>query len=190
MKDDKLKKYKILFTSGVIAAIITGVFSLVVSIETNNKLEKIETQKYQYGLYEIRYEKLQEYLEFFSKFEICDSKYFYGFDISSDEYSIEGIIKIIYDSDSEFKSKLNLLSPYLSDGALKILEKEVKLDVLNLMLEQFISKLIGSVSFDSNDKHTNDNVKNCLKVINEYYAGWCASAIKVIKLDIHNEYVL
>ena len=91
-KDSPKITSTILLSSGVIAALITGGFSLQVSRETNVRLQSIETQKYEYELQTMRYEKLQEFLIFFSEFQVYDDELIYNFDVDS-EYSIDMIMK-------------------------------------------------------------------------------------------------
>jgi len=68
-KDSQRITSTVLLSSGVIAALIAGVFSILVSHETNVRLQAIETQKYEYELQMARYEKLQEFLIFFRNFK-------------------------------------------------------------------------------------------------------------------------
>ena len=81
-------------------------------------------KKYEYSLHDIRFEKLQEELEFFSKFKVYDNKFIYKFDIESEEYSTDAVMDMMHDSLGEYIIHLNLLGPYLSDEAYEELEKQ------------------------------------------------------------------
>ena len=114
--------YQKIMTPAVVAALISGGISIIVSFDTNQKLEEIEEQKYTYDLQEQRYEKLQEFLNFFSEFKVFSTEYLYDFDLNNDEYSVNNANKTMHDSIDDFSSQLNLLVPYLSDEAIDLLE--------------------------------------------------------------------
>ena len=72
---DRQSKMKFLLTSCVVAALITGIISLIVSFNNNARLKEIETQKHQYDLQMIKYEKLQEALLFFTNYQFIDYEF-------------------------------------------------------------------------------------------------------------------
>lgn len=49
------------FSAGVIAAVVTGIFSLIISVKTNKNLEKTEVIKQKYVMEKQKYEQLKEY---------------------------------------------------------------------------------------------------------------------------------
>lgn len=172
--------YQLLLSSGVIVAIITGLFSCGASYDTNERLKELEKQKYEYTLQDIRYEKLQESLEYFSRFKVYDSKYINRFDITSENYSIEGATDMLNDSIDEFKAQLFLLSPYLSDDALLMLENQ-------RISEDGILKIQDiSINDISNDVEVNAKVKEHFEHVNDEFDNLVNKIIEVISYDIYN----
>ena len=113
--DKKESKLNVILSSAVIVALITSIVSLVTNHNTNNRLKDIESQKYGYGLHQIRYEKLQESLTYFARFYVFDYKFIYRFDSNSEDYSVEIINDMLHDSIDEFLIQIRLLYPYISE---------------------------------------------------------------------------
>lgn len=176
--------YQFLLTSGVIAAFVTGAFSLKVSYDTSEQLKDIEAQKYQYNLQEVRYEKLQEELMYFSGFKVYDSKYIYRFDIGSEDCSLDGVVNMLYDSQDEFILHLRCLDPYLSDDALEFLENEGVFD------KDILKTYELDIADISDDAEVNTAVKEHLELVNEEFENLSGKIVQAISQDIYNEYVL
>ena len=182
-KSHKESILSILLTSAVFAALVTGIFSLIVSYDTNERLKYIETQKHHYDLQETRYEKLQDALEYFSIFKVYDPKFIYRFDISSDDYSIVGAMDMYYDSSQEFLSQVYLVIPYLSDDAIAILEesnffKGNALDIYDIDVGEL-----------TDDAKINTAVKNHLELVNSEFESETAIVMQALTHDIALHYI-
>lgn len=182
-KSGEKNKNQVFWNSGVVVAFISGMISLVVSLSTNARLKDIEIQKYQYNLHETRYEKLQESLEYFSGFKMFDSKYIYRFDIGSDEYSLDGVIDMLYGSTDEFILHLRLLEPYLSDEAIDMLEENGVFE--NDVLKQYDVH----INDYADDAEVNKSIKEHLELVNSEYDNLCAIIVEAISRDIYKEYI-
>lgn len=181
-KDSPKITSTILLSSGVIAALITGGFSLQVSRETNVRLQSIETQKYEYELQTMRYEKLQEFLIFFSEFQVYDDELIYNFDVDS-EYSIDMIMKKSNESFNAFSAKLQQLNAYLSDQALELLETKAD-EIKETLLDD---RTIDVTKLDSVDQ-INLAVKNHMALVNSDMSKVSSFLVQVITQDIFYEY--
>lgn len=181
-KDSPKITSTILLSSGVIAALITGGFSLQVSRETNVRLRSIETQKYEYELQTMRYEKLQEFLIFFSEFQVYDDELIYNFDVDS-EYSIDMIMKKSNESFNAFSAKLQQLNAYLSDQALELLETKAD-EIKETLLDD---RTIDVTKLDSVDQ-INLAVKNHMALVNSDMSKVSSFLVQVITQDIFYEY--
>lgn len=175
---------KILLSSGVVAALIAGVFSLLVSLNTNAKLGKIEQQKYEYELHAIRYEKLREFLSFFSEFQVYDDEFIYNFNIDSEEYSADTIISTMHESEKNYEAKMLQLNAYLSDQALELLES-YKIDMESVFQEV---EPVDLSELDTIEK-INLAYKDHMIYVNSQFSDFSLYIIKVITFDIFNEYV-
>ncbi len=182
-KEQKINWIQIILASGVIASIISSTSSLIVSCSANERLEKIETQKYQYNLSTTRYEKLQEALEYFSSFKLYDSEYIHRFDISSDEYSIDGVLDMMDDSIGQFVLQLYSIAPYLSDEAYDILESAGAFE------EDILKTPDININNVLDDEEVNEVYKEHLNLANSKFDNLCSIIIKAITYDIYNEYV-
>lgn len=182
-KNKDKRNLSVFLTSGVIVAFVTGVFSLKVSYDTNEQLKDIETQKYQYNLQEVRYEKLQEELKYFSVFKVYDSKYIHRFDIDSEDRSIAGAVDMLHDSLDEFLLHLKCLEPYLSDDALEFLENEGVFD------EEFMRKYELDIADISDDAEVNIAVKEHMELVNEEFENLSEKIVQAISKDIYKEYI-
>ena len=181
-KDSPKITSTILLSSGVIAALITGGFSLQVSRETNVRLQSIETQKYEYELQTMRYEKLQEFLIFFSEFQVYDDELIYNFVVAS-EYSIDMIMKKSNESFNAFSAKLQQLNAYLSDQALELLETKAD-EIKETLLDD---RTIDVTKLDSVDQ-INLAVKNHMALVNSDMSKVSSFLVQVITQDIFYEY--
>ena len=169
--------------SGVIAAFLAGIFSIIVSCNNNIKLNQIENQKYQYDLHMERYEKLQESLEYFSAFQVYSDEFIHKFDVASSEYTLENSIDMVDKSLKEFRTNLYLLRPYLSDKAISALDKEL------LTTDEIIREYPIAIDDMMDDDAVNKKLKEHFEQVNEEF-DWIASVIiNVIIEDIHDEYV-
>lgn len=175
--------YSIALTSCVIAAIISSAFSAFTAWNTNEKLKDIEIRKHQYELQETRYEKLQDSLEFFSRFEVYDPKYIYRFDIKSEDYSIDGVMDMYYNSTQEFMSQTLMIIPYLSDEALDILEEN------ELSLDEGWKKYEIDISVFDDDTKINAAVKEHLKLVNLEFGAKRGIIMEALTHDISNHYI-
>ncbi len=177
------KSYTVVLTSCVIAAIISGAFSVFTAWNTNEKLKDIEIQKHQYELQEARYEKLQEALEFFVNFEVYDPKFIFRFDIDSEDYSIDGAIDMYYDSSQEFLSQTLKIVPYLSDEALDILEENGLADIEEWKKDDVdINELI-------NNAKVNAAVKEHLESVNSKFDLKKIALMQALTHDLSKHYV-
>ena len=178
--------YQKIMTPAVVAALISGGISIIVSFDTNQKLEEIEEQNYTYDLQEQRYEKLQEFLNFFSEFKVFSTEYLYDFDLNNDEYSVNNANKTMHDSIDDFSSQLNLLVPYLSDEAIDLLELGGVLDE-NGMESYDVQDNIYSKSPET--EVTNEVIKKNMEEINAYFDHASQYIVNAIANDIRKEYV-
>jgi len=182
-KKENRDLYQILLTSGVIAGFITGIFSLIISLNTNQRLQDIEMQKHEYNLHVVRFEKLQESLEFFSKFKVYDTNFINNFDITSDEYTAKMIIDMMQDSTEEFMAQLSILGPYLSKEAVQMLEAKGAFEVE-------LSKICGvEIDLKSNANDVNKAVKEHMESANKEIGKLNTCIIEAISYDIHNDYI-
>lgn len=177
-KEEKKNLYLVLLTSGVIAALITGLFSLFVSYNTNEKLKDIETQKHHYDLQEVRYGKLQEALEYFSKFKIYDPKYIYRFDINSKDFSTDAAMEMYYDSSQDFLSHVLIIIPYLSDEAIDTLEENGVFDV------DALKKYDINVNELTDDTKINEIMKEHMQLVNSEFESVCIVIIQALSYDL------
>lgn len=175
--------YPVALTSCVIAAIISSGFSAFTAWNTNEKLKDIEMQKHQYELQEIRYEKLQESLEFFAGFEVYDPKFIFKFDIASEDYSIDSVMDMYYDSSQEFSSQVFKIIPYLSDEAIDILEENGLAD-----LEEW-KKYDINVNMLTDDTKINVAVKEHLNSVNDNFGLKKAVVMQALTHDISKHYI-
>ncbi|MBA2215227.1 hypothetical protein [Sellimonas intestinalis] len=194
MEKNTNKIQQTILTSCVVASLITGIFSLAVSYETNKRLEDIEKQKYDYNLHDKRYDELKKSLEFFSNFHVYDTKFISMCDINTDRNSVEKAKNMMYDSVDKFKAELNRLLPYLSDSTAGLLqEKEV-------FQEDFSDECrwIEEVTDDYFDDDIEDElevdrfnsgIKKVMKNINESVREKNDIVLKAITIDINEEYV-
>lgn len=175
--------YSVVLTSCVIAAIISSGFSAFTAWNTNEKLKDIEIQKHQYELQEIRYEKLQESLESFAGFEVYDPKFIFRFDINSEDYSIDGVMDMYYDSSREFLSQVFKIIPYLSDEAVDILEENGLTD-----LEKW-KKYDIDINMLTDDTKINVAVKEHLNSVNDEFDLKKAVIMQALTHDISKHYI-
>ena len=181
-KKRKRKIRQLLLTSVVIAAFTTGFFSLIVSYNTNEKLESIERQKYEYKLEEIRYEKMCELLDFFTNFDVFDPEYIYNFDPELEEYSWEKCETVIEESRKELDYQIDKLFVYLSDDAVRYLMMN------NLYL------LVGSSEMSYEDElddiePTIDGMKRIMVFFNAEMKEFCNLFVDAISYDIRTSYI-
>lgn len=179
---EKGKIYQFLVTSGVIGAFITGVFSLMVSWNTNEKLKDIESQKYQYSLHEIRYEKLYEYLEYFSSFRLFESKYIYNFNVD-EGYSVEDAMNIMYDATDDFSEHLDLLVPYLSYDSYAIIEESGIFD------DDFVSSYEAKASSFKDITDINESMKKQMELGNSQFEEFSNAIVRAISYEIGMDYI-
>ncbi len=161
----------------------TSSFSAFTAWNTNEKLKDIEIRKHQYELQEARYEKLQESLEFFSGFKVYDPKYIYRFDISSEDYSLDGAMDMYYDSAQEFLSQTLKIIPYMSDEAVDILEEN---GVTN---EEEWKKYDIDNSEMTSDTKINDAVKEHLNLVNDEFDLKRVVIIQALTNDLSKHYI-
>lgn len=183
MGNKRGKLYQIILTSGVIASLIAGISSVIVSIETNRKLEDLEEQKYTYDLHEKRYEELKSFLEYFSGFQVYDAEMIYRFDVNSEEYSLDAAADMMHNSINEFVSQLNQLSPYLSDEAINMMEDD------GVFEEDAIEHHDLEITYYADTDLINTEVKRHMEQTNEEFDYVNTSIIKAITYDIHKAYV-
>lgn len=169
-------------TSAVVAALVTGIFSLIISINTNKRLSEIETQKFEYELHQIRYDKLQEFLVFFSEFDVYDDEIIYKFDIDSDQYTTDMALTIMNDSIDTFCAKLLQLNAYLSDQGLELLEKEINID-------STLEKNLPNIDDLTSAEDINLAIKEHMVFVNKEFTDFSSIIIKVITYDIFREYL-
>lgn len=186
MQKNRGKLYQKIMTPAVVAALITGVISIIVSFGTNQKLEEIEEQKYTYDLQERRYGKLQEFLNFFSGFKVFSTEYLYNFDLNNGEYSVNSANKTMHDSIDDFSLQLNLLVPYLSDEAIDLLKSGGVLDE-NGMESYDVQDDIYNKSPET--EVSNEVIKKNMEQINAYFDHVSQYIVKAITNDIRKEYV-
>ncbi len=174
---------KIILSSAVIATIISSLFSCVLDYNNNKMLKDLENQKYQYDLQLERYEKLQEFLEYFASFKVYDYKFINRFDIDSDEYSIDSLMDIVYDSFGELQTNLKLMSPYLNDDSLEYLETNI------IDNKEVLKKHSLNIKNMEDSAEVNTAVKEHLTKVNEEFDKFTKIIIDVLETEIHSSYV-
>lgn len=125
-----------LLSAGVIAAFVTGSFSLIVAIKTNKKLEKIELIKRRYAMEEQKYEQLNSY---FSELVNKNEQFEYKGEIETTMECVRTLFSLrinMFEFMKEEHEKYSFLFTDLENE--NIIEQE---DVIDSFIHEFMAKI-------------------------------------------------
>lgn len=180
-KDENISIAKLLLTSGVCAAIIAGIFSLVTVWSSNKLTKEIEVQKYEYILHEKRYEQLHDALEYFAGFKVYSTKFISNFDVRSEEYSLQKSYDMRFEGQDEFLAEFKRVKVFLSE------------DAQNIILAQFNEDDITMLEPDIENVKSEDEInricKDCFLETNRKYDNFVDVIIEAIEYDIEKAYI-
>lgn len=168
-------------TSGVCAAIIAGVFSMVTVRSTNKITKEIEMMKYEYSLHQETYEELREALNYFARFKIFDAEFINHFEYSSDE-SFDFVCEMSDVSGEEFSARIKCLVPYLSEEAQVVL---IESGILEFELQTY--KVDKSKVVDN--KSASQECRKYFDSVNKEYERFSQKIIEAIEYDIKTKYI-
>ena len=173
----------ILLSSAVIAAMISGLFSLLVVKYTNERLLLIEEQKFAYEVQYSRYEKLQEYMSFFANFQVYEPEFINAFSIMNDS-SLTGVRAVFDKASSSFMSQSLQLIPYLSDDACEELDRIISDNVLLSDFPEIDTEGLEGV------ENINDVMKNHMRLVNNDFRDAAIVILQLIAADLYTDYLV
>lgn len=180
-KDENINIGMLFLTSGVCAAIIAGVFSMVTVWSSNKLTKEIEVQKYEYTLHEKRYEQLHEALEYFAGFKVYSTKFISNFNVQSEEYSLQKSYDMRFEGQDEFLAEFKRVKVFLSE------------DARNIILAQFdeedITMLEPDIENAISEEEINEICRNCFTETNRKYDNFVEVIIEAIEYDIEKAYI-
>lgn len=180
-KDENISITKLLLTSGVYAAIIAGVFSLVTACSTNKITKEIEVMKYEYSLHQETYEELREALNYFARFKVFNAEFVNHFEYSGDE-SFDFVFEMSDVSGEEFSARIKCLVPYLSEDA-KVILKENGILEFELHTYKIDESKIDDI------KSASQECRKYFDSVNEEYERFSQKIIEAIEYDIKTKYI-
>lgn len=172
----------ILFTSAVVAAIISGIFSLIVANNTNKRLSLIEQQKFDYEILYGRFAKLQEYMDYFAGFQVYEPEFINDYSIN-DESSLSNLRTVFDEASSSFLSKSLQLIPYLSDNACEKLECLIN---ENALLPD--PPMINLEGLETDDD-INVAIKEHMRLVNNDFRAASVAILQLITLDLYSDFL-